>query len=698
MLRSVAVCFAIWTVLCHATVVLGGSLDQLIGLAAGAAIIGLAVRRIVARSPAPAHPNHEAKAEVWPPLQVPPWAAAATVAAGVTAPLLAATGRPLAAWATALAALTVAVAASVRRGAGPVPRPAPSTPTVWALAAVMAAVAVSANRPDIDDALYLNLAVGAVDNPGAPLLAVDHMHGVAGVPLDPPTYRFYSLEPALAAATRLTGIAPIVWAHLVLPPVAAVLMVLAWAHLARLVAPSRWREVLIALLAILAVVGNAHAWYGNLGVVRLHQGKGLFASIGVPLLLAAAAELVRRPDRRRLGELAAAVIASVGLTGSALWLVPALVAVGLATGGLPMRGGGRAAAAAALAALYPPLLGLAIVSAARYPDTALASLISGPPAPSGTRPSQIVETGPPRSDDLDQRVVPMRSAVSYVLGGGLLAMLVALTVIGLWWLSPEPAARRLATTSGLLFLAVFFNPLLSLWLSDHVTGRPTYWRGFWLVPVPLLLALATTSAVVRLRRHGRLVAAAATVLLLGAVTRVPLLSPANHVQLSPFALKVPKVEYEVARQVVAAASPGAAVIAPQHVASWITTFRHHPCPLQVRRVFFGMLARAVPADDLRRRAGATEAVEATKLRPAVLAAFADALERYRVAVVVLPGANPNLPTLQFTLTKAGYAQIADSGRYQLWHRRRPEGSLASLEGMRTKPLSPASPRSARRAR
>jgi hypothetical protein len=291
-------------------------------------------------------------------------------------------------------------------------------------------------------------------------------------------------------------------------------------------------------------------------------------------------------------------------------------------------------------------------------------------------------------------MAPMRSAVSYVLGGGLLAMLVALTGIGLWWLSPEPAARRLTTTSGLLFLAVFFNPLLSLWLSDHVTGRPTYWRCFWLVPVPLLLALATTAAVVRLRRHGHLVAATVTVLLLGGVTSVPLLSRANGVQFSPFALKVPTVEYAVARQVVAVASPGAAVIAPQHVASWITTFRHHPCPLQVRRVFFGMLARAVPADDARRRAWATEAVETPELTPAVLAAFTDALDRYRVAAVVLPDANPNLPTLQSTLTRAGYVQIADNGRYQLWHRQRPEGSMASPEGVRTKPLSPASSRCA----
>ena len=667
-LRGVAGGFAIWTVLCHAMVLLGGSLDQLIGLAAAVVVVVMAVRWIIVRPPSPAHPEQAAEADVAPPPHVPLSTAAAATAAGVAAPLLAATGHPLGAWTTALAALTVAVAALVLRSADQVPRPAPSTSGVWALAAVMAAVAMSASRPDIDDALYLNLAVGAVDHPAAPLLAVDHMHGVAGVPLDPPTYRFHSLEPAVAAAARLTGVAPIAWAHLVLPPVAAVLMVLAWARLARLVAPSRWRETLVALLTILVVVGNTHHWYGNFGVVRLHQGKGLLVSIGVPLLLAAAAELVRRPDCRRLRRLAAAVVATVGLTGSALWLTPALVVVGLATGGLPRRGGGRAAVAAALAALYPLLLGLAIIGAARHPDTALAELIAGRAAQSVATPSAIVEPGPTRDDSLGQRLAPMRFAASWVLGNGMLKVLVAATVIGLWWLSPEPAARRLATTSGLLFLAVHFNPLLSLWLSDHVTGRPTYWRGFWLVPVPLLLALATTAAVVRLRRHGRLVAATATILLLIAVTEVPLLGTANRVRLAPFALKVPAIEYAIARQVVAAAPPGAAVIAPQDVAAWITTFRHHPCPLLVRRIFFAMLARAIPAEDARRREWAAGAVESPRLDPVVLAAFADALDRYRVAVVVLPRANPNLPVLRSTLTRAGYAQIAKNRRYQVWQR------------------------------
>ena len=65
--------------------------------------------------------------------------------------------------------------------------------------------------------------------------------------------------------------------------------------------------------------------------------------------------------------------------------------------------------------------------------------------------------------------------VAEVYGDGALPAVVALVTVGLWWLSPEPRARRLHAASALLFLAVLYNPLTSLWLSDHVTGRSTYW-------------------------------------------------------------------------------------------------------------------------------------------------------------------------------------------------------------------------------
>ena len=666
-LFGVAGCFAVWTVLCHATVLVGGSLDQLIAAAAATMIVAGAgwwfVRRPRRRcTPAAPRGTQELSAG-----GTPLWLAIGATGAGLATPLLVMADQPLTAWGTALAAVGAATATVLWRSR-PDPRPAAAaTPLIWALAAAMALVAAVANRPDVDDALYLNLAVGAVDSPSAPLLAVDHLHGVAGVPLDPATYRFYTLEPALAAATRLTGIAPITWAHLVLPPLAAVLMVLAWARLVRLLAPARWREVLLALLAILLVVGNTHAWYGNVGLVRLHQGKCLFASIAVPLVLAAALELAARPGRRPWGRLVAAVLAGVGLTGTALWLLPALTAVGIVAGGPPPCSHRlRTWLAAAAAATYPLLLGLAIVVAAHRPGSALGRSVMGPAAAAPSAPSLAAAPGPPRGRGPSWRLAPMRFAVSYVLGEGALPAVVALVAVGLWWLSPEARARRLALAAALGFLAVLFNPWLSLWLSDHVTGRPTYWRGFWLLPVPLLLALATTAPAVRLRRLGRPTAMVATAALLVVVTRVPLLAAANHVRLAPGELKVPPVEYAVARRVVAAASAGAAVIAPEDVAAWITTFRHHPCPLLVRRTFFAMVARAVPAADARRRTLAAAAVTAARLEPETLAAFADALHRYQVAAVVLPRSNPNAATLQRTLRAAGFHPTYHGSSYELW--------------------------------
>lgn len=658
-LDAAAAGFAAWTAACHFVVLAGGGLDHLLLVAAAGAAVAVAVgcrrrtrppRRASAASPAA-------------PRTTPTAVALAASAAGIAAPLLLWLERPLAGWAVAVGAAGLAAAVALRDRPPTTVPPAGAPWLVWLLAAAAAGITSSAVRPDVDDALYLNLAVAAVDHPDAPLLAEDRMHGVGGVPLHPPTYRLHTLELLTAAAARLTGSAVIVWAHLVLPPVAAVLAVLAWARLARILAPRRWRSVLIALLAILVVVGNTHAWYANVGFVRLHQGKCVFATVGVPLLLAAAARLAAGCTRRRIARLAAAVVGGVGLTGSALWVAPALVSVGLVAGGLPRRGGLRPAVAATGVLLYPAVLGATMLAAMHAPSSAVGELGLGP----AVADADVREyTARPRGDSREWRLAPMRFAVSYVLGEGALPAVVALTVAGLWWLSAETAARRLHAAAALVFLAVLFNPFLSLWMTDHVTGRPTYWRVFWVLPVPLLLALAVTAPSVRLGRRGPLLSAAATALLLAAVTRVPLLSPANSVELAPLSLKVPATEYPVARTVVRRTPAGAFVIAPRDVAAWIPTFHHHPHPLVVRRTFFAMLERAVDREDARLRSWASAAVEAPRLEPEVLAAFADALVRFEVATVVLPTANPNLPRLERALTSSGFERTLGLHGYTLW--------------------------------
>ena len=89
------------------------------------------------------------------------------------------------------------------------------------------ALALLAHRPDLDDAFYLNLAVAAVDQPQAALLAEDTLHGIAGLPVHHPVYRVHTWELWNALWSWLTGVPVIAMFHWVSASLAAALVPLA---------------------------------------------------------------------------------------------------------------------------------------------------------------------------------------------------------------------------------------------------------------------------------------------------------------------------------------------------------------------------------------------------------------------------------------------------------------------------------------
>jgi hypothetical protein len=63
-------------------------------------------------------------------------------------------------------------------------------------------------------------------------------------------------------------------------------------------------------------------------------------------------------------------------------------------------------------------------------------------------------------------------------------------VMTCWTVAPRGPARRMAAFLPLAFLVFFFNPYAGTWLADQVG---TYWRVFWLMPVPVLAAITLAS-------------------------------------------------------------------------------------------------------------------------------------------------------------------------------------------------------------
>lgn len=669
-------CFAlaVWTLLCHLTVFVGGSLRQLLA-AATVAVVLLATVRLFRRGkrgttvePAPglSDPGH----------RLPPWVAVAGLAVGGGLAVALAVGvDPLLLWLPATTYLVVATLANLRRAPDPA-EPAPfraGAVGLWSLAVAAALLTACVCRPDADDALYVSMAVTSADAPSAPLLASDPLHGVPGVRLDFPTYRLHALEPLAGAAAYLSGVDAIVWLHLVVPPLAALVGVLAIGRVARRVAPTRWPWVTAAVVTLLIGIGQPHGWHGNLAFVRLHQGKGILVTVLLTLLLAYSLELAGSPGRRTWLRLAAAAVAAVGLNASALWLTPAVVLSAVLAALPPDRRAARAMALTGLALLYPLLLG-----------AGFSLTLHGFAEP--LRPYLLGLPVLPPLDDMRAQAEPLPAAVSAhqptpsrlahvvdrVFLDARLALPCAIVLLCGWWLSPEALARRLHLVFASLAATVLVNPHLVEWLAVHVTGPHTAWRLAWVVPLPLLIALVLTAPAARWPGPTGATAAALLVCAFVALASdYPVWTRANETSFRPFRLKTPP-EREVARALVDAVRPHAVVVAPREVSPWLTTFHHHPHPLVVRNQYLQALRERLGDEEVNARRDLAWLVSQPELRPAHLERLLRGLDRFAVEGVCFPSPVAHRSALDAGLTGLGFRSRGVVGGCEIWARTPPQ--------------------------
>ncbi len=651
--------FASWTLCAHAAVAGGAGLDALLRIAPLALLTTfgwLAWSRRQERSdPVAADASGDAIATGRGPAA---WQRM-VVAAGATASAIAwAAGLgPQTVWGVAAATVALACICELRSGdAGVAPgpsRPAPSAglAVLVGLSGACAAVALVAHRADIDDSFYLNLAVAAVEDPQAVLFGADTLHRVAGAPLSLPVYRVHSLELLHAALARLTGRPALDFAHLWQPALVALALPFVYARQARALTPRAWPLATAAIVAVLLFgASGSHGWAG-FGLLRLHQGKGVLLTLALPAILAYGLAFARRGDLRSWTLLLAAQVAAVGVSASALWLAPGVAAVAVLSGvsATTAPQAARRLAAAAATCAYP--LALALLLRA---DTVAAFRDAPIPSPEMAM-SSLQLAG---------------QAARAVLGGGPAGALLLFVATGAWAFAREPRARRVCGFGAAATL-VLWNPFFADAVAAHLTSPATYWRVFWLLPLPALAAIVLAAPVewqTGARSHAVTVAMAA--LLLGGLVlsepRAFALSADNTVRLGAPGWKVPPRAFAAARTIVDAAAPSETVLAPESVAPWIPTLPGHPAALVVRREYLPTLHPVLGEAELRRRMRLMRLVSGrgtAKDRPLLERAAADELH-----VVCLSQANPDWPALASILRSAGFQKILQDADYQVWRR------------------------------
>lgn len=636
-----------WTVACNAIVALGAGLQSLLYAALG--MLGLAAAAWIGLRRWGADVDTRSTADDPSPTPAPGLATRVRVGGAlaslgvVTAAVFGLDYRV--AWSLAVAILLVALAQLWRPAApiAPERRASWERATGW-LAALGALFPLFAQRRSLDDAYYVNVAVAAVDSPARALLRFDTLHGIPDLPIMFPVYKVNSYELLAAAVSYLSPLTAIQAAHWVLPAVFGGFVVLAHARLLRWLAPEFWLPALIATLAILLTVAETTSFYSNFAFVRLHQGKCVFLSVLIPLLIVYGVRFAQRPSVRGWLLLACAQVASLGLTSSAIWLAPVVAALSLAAC-LPVnRSGIRLLGVGLVASIYPLGAGL-LVRAAQ-----LGSMDSG---------------------KIPKDVEPLlRAGSAEMLGEGPIAALSWVALLSAWCFARNPLASRICVVFSLGFLAVLYNPLVATTFASWVTGPGTHYRTFWLLPIPVFLAMIATAPLAWRAAWASPALRFATCLVsvlafLSLAPSLYLLSSENHVRFNPFGLKVPPREYALARVIAERAPPRSWVLAPEEVSTWVVTFHQHPYPLMPRRLYLELTKEKITPAERDLRWALTEYIAGARLFEDASSILRAAVDHYEFGAVGVTHSAWS-DAIARVLSAKGYREDYSDDVYAVW--------------------------------
>jgi hypothetical protein len=628
--------FAFWTLACHLCVGLGLSFETLVHIGPVALLGGIACGVFAARATRTYSSSQSTISSIE--SERPWWIWIAFATSLVIARAVGVAYSPF--WITSVVLLSFALMKETRTYSICAEKPTPlkfqHRTLLLALIIIAPAITYLSHRPNIDDAVYVGTAADAVAHPELPVLSHDVLYGNQKFPLMLPSEAVESYELLVGFLARLFGTEPILIAHAFLPTAIAILVPIAWAGLMRILAPGYWVAATVVSLPALLISAGSRG-FGYFAFSGLFVGKSVLVSVGVPLLYTYAWEF---EDGGLLSQwliLAATTVACVGLSSSAIFILP--IALTLATLSGCHKGIGWRAALTLTPALYPVACGLGIARRMGVMESAFA--------------------------DLPARV---HLAVTMVFGARtenvfLLALLTAP------FLQRSGRVRRQLLILVLTYFLACLNPFTFELLSKFTT-RDAVWRVLWCAPVAGIVAVAIIGGLrtvaERYRRRGMLIAVVP--LLAGVMYLVPYTSlarsKAESYSLTP--LKVVAPDYAVAREAIAATPPKTSVLAPDNVAVWIPTFVHRVPLVSVREVYDKEMGAHLAPEEAHTRRELRELVSGKEFPPKDWEALLNSLGTYSVGLIVTT--EPVADRLGQAFSQRGYSRIRDVSGYAFFRR------------------------------
>jgi hypothetical protein len=494
-----------------------------------------------------------------------------------------------------------------------------------ALCALAALLTAGTRRPNGDDAYYLNVAAAEEDSPDVALQSFDALHRGGLPPVEETLHLPQTYEILVGLVANVSGASARVLYYLILPPLWAVFATLAnWLVLRYLLARSGAIIGTAILIFLFVFWGDGVRTFGNFGFVRLFQGKAIYLTVALPLLVLAALRYRQRPGPGTWLALALSQCAATGLTANGVVVAPlaaALVILAPTNTSVPTFRTSLAGLAASVPLLF--------VAAAMYP-----------------------------------RLAPYRSAIytdDVLFGytttlGATRTPLILLAFTLLPALASRARLKCAAWIAGYCWLVVLviFMPLLAV-AGSVLLGNVYSWRLLWAVPLPLFVSIAGGIAAGSLGKHRwqfrlTLLAWAAVFVAAGPVA----ISGDRFAFRNLSRLKVYDLPYAVAEKVVALARRDAPALVPETVAIYVAGFPEAPPLVGVRERYLRKLRGFIPADQFSSRAALFRYISARN--PAIPVSLAlKMIHAQGIATVVFREAHRDSAVLVSALTERGFA-------------------------------------------
>ncbi|MDJ0819859.1 MAG: DUF6077 domain-containing protein, partial [Desulfobacterales bacterium] len=436
-------------------------------------------------------------------------------------------------------------------------------------------------------------------------------------------------------------------------PLAAILTILAFGELFRILAPKQWAFGVLATVVFLCANGEVHRTFGNFSFVRLHQGKGILVVIIVPLIIVYSQRFVSHPTVRNWLLLAGSQIAAVGMNATGLMIAPTVALLSVLTGILGMNAvtGVKRVVLSLAASAYVVGVGLYTklpmmrfyVNLDRYPALKRAM-----------------------SSVRQQDISFWDRSIAYVFGDGRFAIFCLIIILTAWFWCETRLARRICLIFPIAVGLLFANPLIDDVVMKYITGKEVYWRVFWLLPLPVIAGIALlaplTSPKLRLRsmrwRYG--IFFLLLVLLLGVVSERSLFSKENYVRIGVPGLKV-TAEYQIAQAINNAVVDRPNVLVPESVSVWLPTMHHHPYPLVSRFIYQYKLS-----NQRQERVMLTRYIMGLERPDKAPQVLHNGIQRYRISAVCVPVFNRWADEIRQVLGEEGFEKRQLLLSHEIW--------------------------------